>query len=249
MEFIKTFVRENKPWSWILILFIAVPVALQMHLWPIYQIILFLTPGNHDTWIQFWGSYLGIIPSGIIAAMVASNQVNESNRQNEKNRIDEINRISQTKIVENWYKVRQSAITIKVLIDPLNTDNQYSYDDFVIHMLSDNGRIFDNNNYQEMRIQYNNVYRLINVINVDNNEKNLDDLLENIRIDISDYLTWAQLYSYKESLVEEQKNTDEVDGLIKEQFEKIKMNGVSVFLDDITNLLNISKEEILKIRN
>ena len=36
-----------------------------------------------DSWIGFWGSYLGIIPSGLIAWIVASKQI-ESSRENDK---------------------------------------------------------------------------------------------------------------------------------------------------------------------
>lgn len=89
MKFIKTFIQENKPWSWILILFIAIPVTLQMHWWPIYQIVLFLTPGNHDTWIQFWGSYLGIVPSGLIAFLITKQQIQFDKEQSRKKLITE----------------------------------------------------------------------------------------------------------------------------------------------------------------
>lgn len=38
--------------------------------------------GNGD-WLQFWGSYLGVIPSGLIAWLVASKQI-KSDRENSK---------------------------------------------------------------------------------------------------------------------------------------------------------------------
>ncbi|MDI6572754.1 hypothetical protein [Leuconostoc lactis] len=88
IELIGIWIRKNKPWSWILILFIAVPVFIQIHWWPIYQIVVFFTPGNHDTWIQFWGSYLGIVPSGLIAYLVTRTQIDEQKKidQQQRNR-------------------------------------------------------------------------------------------------------------------------------------------------------------------
>lgn len=245
---IGNFIRRNKPWSWVLIAFVIIPLFIQMHLWPIYQIASFITPGNRDTWIQFWGSYLGIIPSGIIASLVASNQIKESNKQSEKTRLQEIDRIAQAKIMENWYEVRQSLITIKLLINPMNTDNPYTYDDFVNHMLSENDQIFEHNNYQEIRIQFNNIYRIINIINIDSDEEKLNILLNNLQSDFSELMKWAQLYSYKEVQENNGEQTEEVDALISEQFKEIKRNLATDFLSDIHKLLDISREEVLRIR-
>lgn len=77
------FIKKNKPWSWVFIGFLLVPIFIQVHLWPIFPVVRYLTPGNPDTWVQFWGSYLGIIPSGLIAWIVASKQI-ESSRENDR---------------------------------------------------------------------------------------------------------------------------------------------------------------------
>jgi hypothetical protein len=82
-EFVKKIIKENKPWSIVLIIFIVVPIVIQMHWWPIYQITKFLTPGNHDTWVQFWGSYLGIISSALVAYGVARYQIQEDKKNRE----------------------------------------------------------------------------------------------------------------------------------------------------------------------
>lgn len=66
----KKFIRENKLWTIVLILFIAIPLFIQMHWLPFYQIGAFLTPGDHGDWLQFWGSYFGFIPTGLITFMV-----------------------------------------------------------------------------------------------------------------------------------------------------------------------------------
>ncbi|WP_338753032.1 hypothetical protein [Leuconostoc mesenteroides] len=89
IELIGIWIRKNKPWSWILILFIAVPVLIQMHWWPIYPLVVSITPGNHDTWIQFWGSYLGIVPSGLIAFLITKQQIQFDKEQSRKKLIIE----------------------------------------------------------------------------------------------------------------------------------------------------------------
>lgn len=81
--FIK-FIKNNKIWLLILLFFIITPMLIQRHAWPIYEISLFLTPGSHESWMQFWGSYLGIVPSGLIAYLVAKTQLDEQKRRETK---------------------------------------------------------------------------------------------------------------------------------------------------------------------
>lgn len=63
--------------------FIIFPLLVQMHFgWP-YRLANFLTQGSHSDWLQFWGSYLGVIPSGLIVYYVARIQINQQ-RENDK---------------------------------------------------------------------------------------------------------------------------------------------------------------------
>ena len=78
------FIRKNKLWAIILILFIAIPFFIQMHWWPFYQISAFLTTVNHGNLLQFLCSYLGIIPSGLIAYWVANYQINQDKKMSER---------------------------------------------------------------------------------------------------------------------------------------------------------------------
>lgn len=69
---------KNKMLLWItsllLIIFIVVPIFVQyLHFIP-------GTKGNGD-WLGFWGSYLGIIPSGLIAYAVARYQIDNENKR------------------------------------------------------------------------------------------------------------------------------------------------------------------------
>lgn len=64
-------------------MFIAIPILIQLHWWMVYDLAIYMTHGNHSDWLQFWGSYLGVIPSGLIAWLVASKQI-KSDRENSK---------------------------------------------------------------------------------------------------------------------------------------------------------------------
>ncbi len=59
-----------------LIVFVGGPLFVQYNNWPQGS------NGNGD-WLSFWGSYLGIIPSGLIAWLVATKQI-QSDRENSK---------------------------------------------------------------------------------------------------------------------------------------------------------------------
>lgn len=59
----------------VLVVFVAVPLIIQLHLTPFYELAKSLTPSNRSDWLGFWGSYLGIIPSGLIAYAVARYQI------------------------------------------------------------------------------------------------------------------------------------------------------------------------------
>lgn len=67
----------------LLFIFIAIPIFIQLHLGWVYDLAIYVTRGNHSNWLQFWGSYLGVIPSGLIAWLVASKQI-KSDRENSK---------------------------------------------------------------------------------------------------------------------------------------------------------------------
>ncbi len=56
---------------------------IQLHFGWLYDLAIHMTHGSHSDWLQFWGSYLGVIPSGLIAWLVASKQI-QSDRENSK---------------------------------------------------------------------------------------------------------------------------------------------------------------------
>ena len=63
------------------LVFVFLPLFVQMHFGLPYQLATSLTQGNHSDWLQFWGSYLGVIPAGLIAYAVARYQIESDKRE------------------------------------------------------------------------------------------------------------------------------------------------------------------------
>lgn len=76
----------NKKMFWFLIIlgviiFVGGPLFVQYNHWPQGS------NGNGD-WLSFWGSYLGIIPSGLIAFFVSKNETSKQYKNELKKKID-----------------------------------------------------------------------------------------------------------------------------------------------------------------
>lgn len=112
----KKFIRENKLWTVVLILFIVIPLFIQMHWLPFYQIGAFLTPGNHGDWLQFWGSYFGFIPTGVITFMVLKFQFKRQEVIDKNNFDEQLKKQKQEFIFEKEFEdlifARNQAIKI-----------------------------------------------------------------------------------------------------------------------------------------
>ncbi|MBU7455355.1 hypothetical protein [Leuconostoc fallax] len=77
----------------LLIFIIGFPMVIQI-LFGIFNIVSRMKSWNFrfpdsSNWIGFWGSYLGIIPSGLIAYIVAKMQIDNDNTQNKTSSIQE----------------------------------------------------------------------------------------------------------------------------------------------------------------
>lgn len=79
-----------------LIVFVGGPLFVQYTQW------LPGSNGNGD-WLGFWGSYLGIIPSGLIAWLVATKQINSSKENEKKNYMEKL-------YLEDLRKIKQYVI-------------------------------------------------------------------------------------------------------------------------------------------
>lgn len=98
------------------IVFVAGPLFVQYNHWPKGS------NGNGD-WLSFWGSYLGVIPSGLIAYCVAKVQINaakESERlqRNENHYLNELRNLYESLVKLGQYKqmlmlYRENEINLK----------------------------------------------------------------------------------------------------------------------------------------
>lgn len=103
VEFIGSFMKKNKSLFFVFIGFILIPICIQMHWWPLYQVVIFLTPGNHDTWTQFWGSYLGFVPSGFVAYFVLKLQFEKQSNVDKSNFKEQLENQKQEFLFEQDY--------------------------------------------------------------------------------------------------------------------------------------------------
>lgn len=76
-----------KKYYWVLVIlifFVAFPLAVELGI--TYM------PGNgsNDGWLGFWGSYLGSIPSGLIAYIVAKKQIDAEKNNYRKNHLEDM---------------------------------------------------------------------------------------------------------------------------------------------------------------
>lgn len=75
----------NKKWFWFLIVlgavvFVGGPLFVQYNHWP-------QGTKGHGDWLSFWGSYLGVVPSGLIAYLVARYQIEKDNQAKDHDKI------------------------------------------------------------------------------------------------------------------------------------------------------------------
>lgn len=89
-----------------LLIIIGIPLAIQLHWGYVYKLALWLTPGNHGNWMNFWGSYLGIISSVLVAIIVSKMEIYANNkRENE--------RFYTNKYIEDLKSIYQDLINYK----------------------------------------------------------------------------------------------------------------------------------------
>lgn len=68
-----------------LIILIALPLVIQLHWVPFYQLAKLLTPGSSSNWLQFWGSYFGFVPTGIVTYVVLDFQFSRQEIADKRN--------------------------------------------------------------------------------------------------------------------------------------------------------------------
>lgn len=156
----------------LLIIFIAVPLIIQMHWTPFYQFAKLLTPGDKSNWLQFWGSYLGVLPSGLIAALVAGYQIKSANKQSDKARQQELTIMKNSKLVDYCYEMKSFVSRSIVILDTIiKLETSVSLDDILMlsnrykyFMSKDDANIFEDNNFTSLKKANNNIYFITNIL-------------------------------------------------------------------------------------
>lgn len=87
----------------LLIFFVAVPLVIQLHWTPFYQIAKLLTPGDKSDWLGFWGSYLGFIPAGLVTYVVLEFQFERQSKIDARNAEDQLKKQKQEFLFEQDY--------------------------------------------------------------------------------------------------------------------------------------------------
>lgn len=96
----------------LIIILLATPLLIQMHCFPLYQLAKLLTPGSSGDWLQFWGSYFGFIPTGIVTYIVLDLQFARQAEVDKKNNKAYLNLQRQQFIFEKKYSKLEQQITI-----------------------------------------------------------------------------------------------------------------------------------------
>lgn len=84
--------------------FIGIPILIQLHIGIVYELAKKMTPGNHSDWIQFWGSYFGFIPTGLITFMVLKFQFNRQKKIDKDNFEEQLKKQKQEFVFEKEFE-------------------------------------------------------------------------------------------------------------------------------------------------
>lgn len=108
------------------LIFFIIPFLIQIHFDPVYSLVKKLTPGNHEAWLSFWGSYLGILPTGLITYYLFNRQLD--NERIRKKELDEDerrryrNRFSFEGIADNSNEFIEYFMKMQKFIQSIGTD-------------------------------------------------------------------------------------------------------------------------------
>lgn len=156
----------------LIFIFIGVPVLIQCHVAFIYNPVKKMTPGDRGDWLQFWGSYVGVLPSGVIAASVAGYQIKAANKQSNQSRQQELIMMRNSKLIDYCYEMKNDTsksiviletriqLETKVFVEKRQlTAYRYNYFKFI-----GSANIFEDNNYESLKKANNNIYFITNVL-------------------------------------------------------------------------------------
>lgn len=114
----------------LLVLFLVSPLVVQLHMEPFYQFAKSITPGDRGNWLQFWGSYFGFIPTGLVTFLVLEFQFRRQDKIDERNDNRQLKRQKNQFLFEREYDALESRIKIvdgmtKEFLIMLNSFSRY----------------------------------------------------------------------------------------------------------------------------
>ncbi|KAA8445031.1 hypothetical protein [Weissella paramesenteroides] len=155
----------------LIFIFIGVPVLIQCHVAFIYNPVKKMTPGDRGDWLQFWGSYLGVLPSGVIAALVAGYQIKAANKQSNQSRQQELIMMRNSKLIDYCYEMKGVVSKSIVVLDArIQLENKISLGNQDLasiryrYFMLDTAKIFEYSNYESLKKANNNMHFITNVL-------------------------------------------------------------------------------------
>lgn len=142
----------------LLVIFVAVPLVIQLHWTPFYQIAKVLTPGDKSDWLGFWGSYLGFVPAGLVTYVALEFQFERQAKIDARNAEDQLKKQKHEFLFEKNFEDLTRARELAMSIWLNSSEITYLTDN--IEMLNDEG-----NEYI-----FNEILKLYVIIKKDHNE-------------------------------------------------------------------------------
>ncbi|GMA70755.1 hypothetical protein GCM10025879_20010 [Leuconostoc litchii] len=111
----------NKKWFWLLmvvlgvVIFVGGPLFVQYTHWP-------QGTTGHGDWLSFWGSYLGVIPSGLIAYFVVKIQIDAERHNEHLKRNEDLYIQDLREIHELINEIRLTIVMMTTVFEDLKND-------------------------------------------------------------------------------------------------------------------------------
>ncbi|MGR8808677.1 hypothetical protein [Leuconostoc citreum] len=202
-------------------IFFGVPVLVQ------YFGILAGTKGNGD-WLSFWGSYLGVIPSGLIAALVAGYQIKAANKQNDEARKQDLIMMRKTKILDYLYEIKSVLSKSKVI---LNTDKPFCSDQDVYNYLQElDHAMFESDNWKVLKDNHNRLYFLSGIVFDKFVDKQLYEEIQNYTESIKHIYGFIIKYEYL--------HKESYNSKVKSGEDSAATDSVDVFIQKFPDMVN-----------
>ncbi|MFT9334286.1 MAG: hypothetical protein ABF519_07100 [Leuconostoc mesenteroides] len=196
-------------------------------------------------WLGFWGSYLGVIPSGLIAASVASYQIRMANVQSSEARKQELIIMRNTKIIDYLYEIKNSISRSKIILDQDNSNlsDKLMFD----YMKKGDYALFGEMNWNVLTSQNNNLYFLIGIVfdqSIDREVfSNLVEYTENMKL-LQEFLLFYENFFESSGTVLDNSSKESYVDYFKIIKEEEKLKDMVAKLDEIETLVSSRIEKL-----